>query len=281
MRSSNMSLRRSVVAGEFYSSSASELSAFISKAIAEAKVPEGVEKACAYVSPHAGYEYSGRTAAYAYKALSMNAHIKDIDSIVLVGPNHTGIGTQISVSETDWETPLGTVRNDLELSKAIVDASGIAEFDESAHAGEHSLEVQLPFLQYLNIGKKAAFICMGYQDLDTSKDLALAIADAVKTLGRHAIVIASSDFNHYESRSIGEKKDKVLFKYIESLDYAEFNKSVDKVGSSACGYGPITVAMEYASMNGCKKGILLYYSNSGLVTGDFNSVVDYASFAMV
>jgi hypothetical protein len=276
-----MPLRSSVVAGAFYSSSARELGAFMSKAIGEAKMPKGVENGCAYISPHAGYEYSGKTAAYTYKALSMNAHIKDIDSIVLVGPNHTGIGTQISVSAADWETPLGIVRNDLDLSKAIVDASNIAEFDESAHAEEHSIEVQLPFLQYLKIDKKAAFICMGYQDLETSDDLASAIVNAADKLGRNVVVIASSDFNHYEPVKAGEKKDRALFGKIESLDYAAFNRLVDDIGSSACGYGPITVAMEYAIKRGCKRGVLLDYSNSGLATGDFSSVVDYASFAMI
>ncbi len=276
-----MPLRRSVVAGEFYSSSAKELDAFISGAIDEAMIPEGMEKGCAYVSPHAGYEYSGKTAAYTYKALSMNAHIKDIDSIVLVGPNHTGIGTQVSVSAADWETPLGIVRNDLELSRAIVESSSNAEFDESAHGGEHSIEVQLPFLQRLGIDKKAAFICMGYQDLETSDDLASAIVNAADKLGRNVVVIASSDFNHYEPVKAGEKKDRALFGKIESLDYAAFNRLVEGIGSSACGYGPITVAMEYAIKRGCKRGVLLDYSNSGLATGDFSSVVDYASFAMV
>ena len=276
-----MSLRRSIVAGVFYSSSARELGDFISRAIDEADIPKGVENGCAYISPHAGYEYSGKTAAYTYKTLSMNAHIEDIDSIVLVGPNHTGIGTQVSVSAADWETPLGIVRNDLDLSKAIVGASNIAEFDESAHAEEHSIEVQLPFLQYQKIDKKAAFVCMGYQDLETSDDLASAIVDAADKLGRNIAVIASSDFNHYEPKKVGEKKDKALFGKIESLDYAAFNKLVDDIGSSACGYGPITVAMEYAIKRGCKKGVLLNYSNSGLTTGDFSSVVDYASFAMI
>ena len=276
-----MPLRRSVVAGEFYSSSAKELDAFISGAIDEAMIPEGMEKGCAYVSPHAGYEYSGKTAAYTYKALSMNAHIKDIDSIVLVGPNHTGIGTQVSVSAADWETPLGIVRNDLELSRAIVESSSNAEFDESAHGGEHSIEVQLPFLQRLGIDKKAAFICMGYQDLETSDDLASAIVNAADKLGRNVVVMASSDFNHYEPVKAGEKKDRALFGKIESLDYAAFNRLVEGIGSSACGYGPITVAMEYAIKRGCKRGVLLDYSNSGLATGDFSSVVDYASFAMV
>ena len=276
-----MSLRRSIVAGAFYSSSARELGDFISRAIDEADIPKGVENGCAYISPHAGYEYSGKTAAYTYKTLSMNAHIEDIDSIVLVGPNHTGIGTQVSVSAADWETPLGIVRNDLDLSKAIVGASNIAEFDESAHAEEHSIEVQLPFLQYQKIDKKAAFVCMGYQDLETSDDLASAIVDAADKLGRNIAVIASSDFNHYEPKKVGEKKDKALFGKIESLDYAAFNKLVDDIGSSACGYGPITVAMEYAIKRGCKKGVLLNYSNSGLTTGDFSSVVDYASFAMI
>ncbi|EQD46068.1 UPF0103/Mediator of ErbB2A-driven cell motility (Memo), related domain protein [mine drainage metagenome] len=278
----NMPLRKSVFSGEFYSSDAGALGAFISKALEDADVKPGdAQDGCAYVSPHAGYEYSGKTAAYAYKALSMNKPATGIDTLVVVGPNHTGIGTPISVSAYDWETPLGIMRNDSELSKAIVDASGIAGFDETAHQDEHSVEVQLPFIQHIGVAKRATFICMGYQDIDTSKDLAGAISDASNKLKRSIAVIASSDFNHYEPQEIGEKKDRALFERIERLEYAEFNSLVDNVGSSACGYGPITVAMDYAKGVGCSKGVLLNYSNSGNATGDFSSVVDYASFAMV
>ncbi|MEM0149790.1 MAG: AmmeMemoRadiSam system protein B [Candidatus Micrarchaeaceae archaeon] len=277
-----MPIRKSMFAGEFYSDDPKILRAFLSKALAEANVEGDVLKtACAYVAPHAGYEYSGRTAAYAYKALGQNRLLNDISTLVFIGPNHTGIGTPISVSSADWETPLGVVKNDLELSNAIVEASSIAEFDETAHAGEHSIEVQLPFIQYMGLEKRAVFICMGDQGIDASNDLANAILKASEALGRKIAVMASSDFNHYESKRIGERKDRALFEKIELLDYKAFNPLVESINSSACGYGPITVAMEYAKGAGCKKGVLLNYSNSGIVTGDFGSVVDYAAFAMV
>ncbi len=277
-----MPIRKSVFAGEFYSADPAALNAFIAKALAAAKINStGIDAGYAYVAPHAGYEYSGNTAAYTYKALGANRDIKNIDTLIFVGPNHTGIGTPISVSEMNWETPLGIVKNDIEMSKAIVEESGLAEFDDSAHAGEHSIEVQLPFVQHMGLGKMAAFICMGDQDIDVSENLSDAIIKAAKRLGRRIIVIASSDFNHYEPKKVGEKKDKALFDKIATLDYSAFNPLVGKIGSSACGYGPITVAMSCARKYGGIKGVLLNYSNSGDTTGDFGSVVDYASFVMV
>jgi hypothetical protein len=277
-----MDSRKSAFNGSFYPNSKTELEGLIKKYISSANVnAKEVENAFSYVAPHAGYIYSGKTAAYTYKAVSLNKRLQSIDTIVIMGPNHTGIGTEISVSSKDWETILGKVETDKELAKEICSNSEIAVIDETAHRMEHSIEVQLPFLQYLKINKRFVFICMGAQNLDVCENLSNAILKATGKLGRNCLVVASSDFNHYESAKIGEEKDRKLFKELERLAYENFNMLVHEINDSACGYGAITVAAMFAKSNKAKKGVLLDYSNSGNETGDFQSVVDYASLAFI
>ncbi len=181
------------------------------------------------------------------------------------------------MSNEDWETPLGIARNDMKLSSLIVENSGIATFDNTAHMREHSVEVQLPFLQHISNTMAYVFICMGEQDLETSRDLANAIEAAARFSSREVIVVASSDFNHYEDAEVGREKDYKLIERLEALDYEGFNRLIGELDSSVCGYGPITVAAKYAKDNGAKEGRLLSFSNSGFSTGDMSSVVDYAS----
>ncbi|MEM3791128.1 MAG: AmmeMemoRadiSam system protein B, partial [Candidatus Micrarchaeaceae archaeon] len=133
--------RSPAVEGYFYPSSKKELEEAIEKMITKAKAKELEKEPCAFVVPHAGYIYSGFVAAHAYKLIKGI----DVESIVVIGPNHTGLGKEVSVSLQNWNTPVGTVENDVELSKEIVNCSKLAEFDEYAHAKEHSIEVQLPF----------------------------------------------------------------------------------------------------------------------------------------
>lgn len=276
-----MSGRRCAFAGSFYPNARKELEGMIDSYFKSARLDLDVSRARAYVAPHAGYIYSGKTAAHTYKAMDQNKDVRKLDTVIMLGPNHTGIGTAVSVSALDWETPLGTAASDTELAQAVCDSSDIAEIDESAHMGEHSLEVQLPFLQRLGIGKRFVFICMGSQDLDTCTDIGNAVLDGARSLKRNVVVLASSDFNHYEPATIGERKDRGLFRLLEGLDYERFNPKVDELHDTACGYGPITVAAMFARESGARKGELLDYSNSGRETGDYDEVVDYASFAFL
>jgi len=271
--------RKAAVAGSFYPSSASDLKAFIKDAISNAAIEnDKISKATSFVAPHAGYIYSGHVAAYTYKALSVAAKSMHFDSFVVIGPNHTGYGTPISVSAEDWQTPLGTIENDIELSMKIASNSFI-KIDESAHRYEHSVEVQLPFLQYVVEKPKVVFICMGDQSIDAANILSGAIISASESLKRNVAVIASSDFNHYESAEVAKRKDIPAIGALEKLDYDGFNDLLRKADDTACGYGPITVAAMVAKKRGAKKGYLLKYANSGDYTGDYSSVVAYASIA--
>ena len=162
-------MRKSRFSGSFYPASRKEITGFIGAALDKAKPDLAARGAFSLVAPHAGYVYSGSTAAYTYKALAGNSHLGETDTIVLVGPNHTGIGDPIAVSLEDWETPIGISKNDRELSNAMAESSDYISIDETAHAGEHSLEVQLPFLQHLLPDKRLALICMGDQSIGASE----------------------------------------------------------------------------------------------------------------
>jgi AmmeMemoRadiSam system protein B len=275
--------RKSIFGGTFYPNKKEDIEKFISESINSVYIDKDkIRSAYSYVAPHAGYVYSGKTASYTYKAIAEKVDIDEIETVIIIGPNHTGIGTPISISNNDWETPLGIVKNDTFFSKVIKEESRIAEIDETAHEFEHSIEVQLPFLQYIGMGKKKfVFICMGDQDINSCNDLSAAISKASKKLDKKALVIASSDFNHFESAKKGKEKDAKLLKELETLEYERFNALVGRINDTACGYGPITVSAMFAKERGAKKSILLDYSNSGDITKDFSNVVDYASLAFV
>jgi AmmeMemoRadiSam system protein B len=180
----------------------------------------------------------------------------------------------------DWQTPLGVVKNDIELSKLIAGAPGMSA-DEVAHGFEHSVEVQLPFIQKVLPGVGCSFICMGDQSYRASVELADAITGAAKRLGRRVAAIASSDFNHYESAETARKKDMPAIEAVLRLDAENFHELIRRSKDSACGYGPVTVAALFARRGGAKEGRLLKYGNSGDATDDYKSVVAYASIVFL
>lgn len=271
-------MRHPAVSGSFYTSSVMALRAEVREYLASARKEVAQKERLAIICPHAGYLYSGRCAAYSFASCS-NWKSKGITAII-IGPNHTGLGTPISVSFDDWKTPIGEVKADVELADAIVKAGKIARRDELAHLREHSVEVQLPFLQEACPNAAFVGICMGVQELPAARDLGKAIFDAVQKLKRNAIVIASSDFTHYESADSAKKKDMPAIERLAGLDEAGFERVVREGDLSICGHGPISAAMYYARLAGAKNCELLKYTNSGEATGDKSSVVAYASLAI-
>jgi AmmeMemoRadiSam system protein B len=225
------------------------------------------------VSPHAGYVYSGAVAANGYYETSpMN-----FDRIVMIGPNHYGIGTGLAtVRNGIWETPLGEVEVDSELASQIAENSGILDFDELAHSRDHCLEVQLPFLQYIKKNQfKIVPIIMIMQDKVTASEIGESIASSTRNL--NTLLIASSDFTHYEPNAEAHRKDDELIKTILSLDISNFYTTFERLKVSACGYGAIASIMTAAKALGATKGELLRYATSGDVMGDTTNVVGYAS----
>lgn len=274
--------RAPAVAGLFYPSGAHELNQLIELSFKERRfgpgdLPPSKElrrrRIYGIVSPHAGYIYSGAVAANGYyETSSMN-----FDRVVMIGPNHYGIGTGLAtVRDGIWETPLGQVEIDTELASRISENSGILDFDDLAHSRDHCLEVQLPFLQYIKKNQfKVVPIIMIIQDKGTASEIGESIADSTRTL--NALLIASSDFTHYEPNSAAHRKDRELIEAILSLDTSIFYTTLERLNVSACGYGAIASIMTAAKALGATKGELLRYATSGDIVGDTNNVVGYAS----
>lgn len=280
-----MSVRRPHVAGSFYPRDPQRLRSSIESCfkhtLGPGKLPEKGENPrtiTALVCPHAGYIYSGPVAAHSYLALSEEKQPK---TAVILCPNHTGLGSFVSLMNKGyWETPLGRVIIDADLSNSIFKVSGIIDIDETAHQYEHSIEVQLPFLQYLyEDGFSLVPICMMIQDLETGREIGEAIAQA--TNDSSCLVVASSDMTHYEPHNIASEKDMLAIRAIERMDHKDLDKVVQSNSISICGIGPIISAMIFSKKRGATKGHLLSYRTSGEISGDYSSVVGYAAIEFV
>jgi len=261
-------IRNAVVAGQFYPASASELKAMI-EAMVDKKAKK--EKVIGLVSPHAGYIYSGPVAGAAI------SRIKFQDTFIIMGPNHTGAGKPLSImTEGVWETPLGEVEIDSELSKKILATSAYLQEDNVAHLYEHSIEVQLPFLQYFKPDFKLAPIVMAYASGAIYKEMGKEIAKAVKELKKRVVIIASSDMTHYEPQASAQEKDNRVIEAILDLNEDEVLSRVEEFNISMCGYGPAVSLIAAAKELGATEAELVKYQTSGDTTGDYSAVVGYA-----
>lgn len=274
-----MAVRRPAVAGAFYAANSFSLKQQIidsfNHKLGPGRLPSGKNESniTSIVAPHAGYVYSGPSAAHAFLAL---AEQEKPDTVIVIGPNHTGWGTPLSImSEGHWETPLGLVELDSDVASSIVQHSKITKLDSSAFKREHSIEVQVPFLQFIYPEFKLVPICMGYQDLETSKDLGKAIHEAIK--GRKAIIVASSDLNHMESKAISNEKDRYVLDAIDAMDEVQLQESVKREQITTCGYGPVSATLIASKLGGAKSSEILSYYTSGDIIGDDSQVVGYAS----
>ena len=269
-------MRNPAVAGQFYTSNALELKKEIEMYLKKAGMKKGNAKnIVAGVSPHAGYMYSGWIAGHTFAEIAAN--YSDPPTFVIVGPNHTGMGAPVALSLEDWRTPLGTAKCDVELGKAITEKASAVLVDESAHKYEHSIEVQLPFLQTIYKDFRFVAICMGAQNASNAEAVGKAVFEAGKEIGREVFLLASSDFTHYEPAEKAKAKDSEAIKCLEKLDYRSFIKIIDEKNYSICGYGPIATAAVYAKLMGASKAEVLKYASSGDIIGDYSSVVAYAS----
>jgi len=218
--------------------------------------------------------YSGPVAAYGFYELS-----KDVkpETAVILGPNHTGYGSALALTrEGFWRTPLGDVEVDSETADKILHETSIVDIDETAHRYEHSIEVQLPFLQFLyGNAFKIVPICFLLQDYNTAIEVGRALVKALKKT--NTVVIASSDMTHYEPAQMAKLKDQAILKAISDIDVEGFYQTVEKQNVTACGYGPITALIQYAKGVKIKEAKILSYHNSGDITGDKTSVVGYAA----
>ena len=265
-------IRRAAVAGSFYPGARERLRAQV-----EAFRPEGAvpRVAIAAVIPHAGYMYSGRVAAAVY------AQISRPDTWVILGPNHTGLGANASIMTSGaWETPLGAMSIDAELAKAILAGSSTLQDDPLAHAREHSIEVQLPFLQYTGDPGTFVPIALFAHDYAVCRDVGLAIAGAIRATGRRTVLAASTDMSHYVSRSVAARQDRKAIDAMLALDPEELHRVVRREGISMCGFHAATAVLVAAKSLGAASAELVAYTDSGAVTGDATEVVAYAGLVI-
>jgi AmmeMemoRadiSam system protein B len=275
-------VRRPTQAGSFYAGDAEALKGQIEgcflHSFGPGKIPKvdtkGPRKVVGLVCPHAGYMYSGPVAANAYYELALDGKP---ETVVVLGPNHTGYGSALALmDEGAWRTPLGDVEVDSVVAHKLCRETPLVDVDEAAHRFEHSVEVQLPFLQYLyGNGFKFVPVCFQLQDLASAEEVGNALAEVLS--GRNAVVIASSDFTHYEPQASAERKDLAALEAVKAMDAERFVNIIEERNVTACGYGPIAATITAAKGLLAKEATLLRYKTSGDITGDKSSVVGYAA----
>jgi AmmeMemoRadiSam system protein B len=229
----------------------------------------------ALLVPHSGYIYSGRIAARTYLAGSL------ADRIVVLGPNHTGEGEAIAVqAEGAWRTPLGDAPIDAPLASAVLQRVPRAKVDAAAHRREHSIEVQVPFLQHLHQGFRFVPICVGTHDLEALLDLGRGLAEAIRATGDRVLLVLSSDMTHYEPAEEAARRDRLALDRILALDPPGLLAVVREESITMCGVAPAVAGLEAARGLGAVRASLVAYGHSGERTGDDSEVVAYAGIAI-
>jgi AmmeMemoRadiSam system protein B len=229
------------------------------------------EAAIGAIVPHAGYVYSGPVAGAVYARLEIPP------TVMILCPNHTGRGAPAALDPSDsWRTPLGDVPVDRRLSERLSALAPSLRKDSEAHAREHSLEVQLPFLQVRRPDVRIVAVCLGAHDLDLCREVGEALARIRAEEEETPLVLASSDMNHYESREVGRAKDDLALARIEALDPEGLFATVLAEGVTMCGFLPATALLVAARAAGARSASVVARRDSGDETGDLSSVVGYA-----
>lgn len=261
-------LRSAVVAGQFYPGRKEKLleslEALISSTVAE-------QPAIGLMSPHAGYIYSGEVAGRTF------AGTRIPDEVIILGPNHHGRGHAAAVYASGaWETPLGQTRISEELARRILNECPMTAEDTLAHRYEHSLEVQLPFLQFRAPHAHIVPVCISHMPLKKLLQMGDGLARAALSSDVTPLIVASTDMTHYESANSAHEKDFMALERVLALDPAGLYEVVQKHAISMCGVLPTVVMLQAALALGADNAELVDYSNSGDVTGDHSAVVGYA-----
>jgi len=269
-------MRYPAVAGQFYEGSERALRKQIESCFLHSlgpgeipKLEKGERKIKGAVVPHAGYMFSGPVAAHVSFALAKDGFP---ESFIIIGPKHSYAGSPVAITTEEFNTPLGNVAIDMELAEKL--QTGIIDNDIVAHRGEHSIEVQLPFLQYLKQDIKFVPLCIGHQTYKMAKEIGEIISKAIE--GKDVVILASTDFSHYVPREMAHKKDNMAIEAILNLDAKGLSKTVDKYSISMCGYGPVMTMIESVKATEAK---LLKYSTSGDIM-EMRDVVGYGAIIL-
>ena len=273
-----MQIRTPAVAGMFYPNEKNKLVKLIEDCFVHILGPEknfqknDGKKIFGVICPHAGFVYSGPIACHSFNSISSESP----ELFIIIGPNHWGIGRSVATMKNcQWETPLGKVEVDSESAEEICQISENIESDYFSHTREHSLEVQIPFLQKIFTDFKILPISLVNQSKKIAKDVGLSIAKIAKK--KNVMIIGSSDFTHYEPNEFAYEQDLALIEPILEMNVDKFYDVLEKRKITACGYGAIASTIIACKELGAKKGELLKYATSGDVTGDKSSVVGYGS----
>lgn len=276
--SMDATFRRPAVAGQFYTDNPVALRAQIESFIADASPGDPGGEVVALVSPHAGYAYSGQVAAWGYALLRRG----QFETVVVIAPSHGDYFRFCAVYPGEaYETPLGVVPVDRELARSISEHDNLIKLDYSGHKsipgrhGEHSLEVQLPFLQVVLGEFKLVPIVMGEQSGATIAALGQALGEALQ--GRSALIVASTDLSHFHNDATARGLDAIFMKHLGAFDAQGLWRALENRSTEACGGGPTAAAMIAASRLGADRCTVLRYAHSGQISGDMNRVVGYVS----
>jgi AmmeMemoRadiSam system protein B len=265
-------IREPAVAGQFYPANPHSLRADIQSYLAPT---EPLMDASGIVAPHAGYVYSGAVAGAVYAAVRIPGRF------ILLGPNHTGRGAALALHPAgQWRTPLGLAAIDDEISKMLLQECDLLTEDKAAHAREHSLEVQLPFLQVLAESPRFAAICIGTSDYSALEAVGHALARVIRAISEPVLLIASSDMSHYERADVASRKDRCAIDKIVDLNPKGLYQTIIEKDVSMCGFAPTVALLTACQDLGAKEGRLIRYANSGDVNGDYRQVVGYAALAI-
>jgi AmmeMemoRadiSam system protein B len=267
-------VREPYVAGTFYPDDPKELLSLLEQLRSRVEPPRLPRRPRVLIVPHAGYIYSGLTAMHGYASLEP---FERPDSVIIIGTKHTPYGHDYALGRYEyWRTPLGLVPENLGLLDLLVREGLLA--DNLAHELEHSVEVQLPFLQFIYSDDVPGIVPMVAARPDP--EMAITAGDIIYSVIKNynVLVIISSDFTHYEPHEIAKKKDSIAIQDILSKDIYKFKEDVDRLQISICGVAPIMIGMRLAQCFDLE-GKLLHYSTSGDATGEYSEVVGYAAIA--
>lgn len=261
-------IRLPAVAGQFYPGDTKNLSGLVGRFIGHEQAE--CQNAIAVISPHAGYIYSGMVAGETL------GKIRIPSSVVMLGPTHRPMRSVAALSQAKWQTPLADTGVDVEIAQMLLDASPHFAVDESAHRLEHSLEVQLPFLQALQKNLAIVPILLSYVPFAICEELGNALAKCIGARGESVLILASTDMTHYESRANAQMKDRRALDLITQLEPAQLYSYVVNQRISMCGVIPVVVSLIAAKLLGAMKAEVVRYTDSGEVSGDTAQVVGYA-----
>ncbi|MCK4906311.1 MAG: AmmeMemoRadiSam system protein B [Spirochaetes bacterium] len=271
-----LDVREPVVAGMFYTSNEKELANEIDRYLENSSAKKITKDIFCIIAPHAGYSYSGAIAAAAYA----NIAGKEYDNVLLLGPSHRWYFKGISVGMYDsYETPLGRIPVDKEDADRLIKSTSMFNFVHKAHESEHSLEVQLPFLQRtLKNDFKIINILFGAVDTSHVEDISDILKDYIESSGKKTLIVCSTDLSHDYPYNESVKMDKIIAGNVEKLDYKTLNKNIDSHKCEACGHYGLMVALSLAGKKGYKSSLITELKNSGDVTRDkMSRIVGYLS----